>query len=83
MRISDEQYEQIQKIIELIKVGFIWQFKEYMDLMAEQSEYGTAEWAFRRGLISRFTYTGPAVRANWPMRVVWQSVLFIPTYSGV
>lgn len=48
-RITDEEYEQIQKVIELVRVGFIRQFKEYMDLMAEKSEYGTAEWEFKRG----------------------------------
>ena len=48
-RITDEQYEQIQKVIELVRVGCIRQFKEYMDLMAEKSEYGTVEWKFKRG----------------------------------
>lgn len=48
-RITDEEYEQIQKVIELVRVGFIRQFKEYMDLMAEKSEYATAEWEFKRG----------------------------------
>jgi len=48
-RITDEQYEQIQKVIELVRVGFIRQFKEYMDLMAEKSEYATVEWEFKRG----------------------------------
>lgn len=47
-RITDEEYEQIQKVIELVRVGFIRQFKEYMDLMAEKSEYATAEWEFKR-----------------------------------
>lgn len=48
-RLTDEQYEQIQKVIELVRVGFIRQFKEYMDLMAEKSEYATVEWEFKRG----------------------------------
>ena len=48
-RITDEQYEQIQKVIELIRVGFVRQFKEYMDLMAKKSEYATTEWEFKRG----------------------------------
>lgn len=48
-RITDEQYEQIQKVIELVRVGFMRQFKEYMDLMAEKSEYTTVEWEFKRG----------------------------------
>lgn len=48
-RITDEEYEQIQKVIELVRVGFMRQFKEYMDLMAEKSEYATAEWEFKRG----------------------------------
>ncbi len=48
-RITDEQYEQIQKVIELVRIGFVRQFKEYMDLMAEKSEYATAEWEFKRG----------------------------------
>lgn len=49
MRITDEEYEQIQKVIELVRVGFVRQFKEYMDLMTEKSEYATAEWEFKRG----------------------------------
>ena len=48
-RITDEEYEQIQKVIELVRVGFMRQFKEYMDLMAEKSEYATVEWEFKRG----------------------------------
>lgn len=48
-RITDEQYEQIQRVIELVRVGFMRQFKEYMDLMVEKSEYATAEWEFKRG----------------------------------
>ena len=48
-RITDEEYEQIQKVIELVRVGFVRQFKEYMDLMTEKSEYATAEWEFKRG----------------------------------
>ena len=48
-RITDEQYEQIQKVIELVRIGFMRQFKEYMDLMAEKSEYATVEWEFKRG----------------------------------
>jgi len=48
-RITDEEYEQIQKVIELVRVGFIRQFREYMDLMAEKSEYATVEWEFKRG----------------------------------
>ena len=48
-RITGEQYEQIQKVIELVRVGFIRQFKEYMDLMSEKSEYATVEWEFKRG----------------------------------
>ena len=48
-RITDEEYEQIQKVIELVRVGFMRQFKEYMDLMTEKSEYATAEWEFKRG----------------------------------
>ena len=48
-RITDEEYEQIQKVIELVRVGFMRQFKEYMDLMAEKSEYATVEWEFKDG----------------------------------
>lgn len=48
-RITDEEYEQIQQVIELVRVGFMRQFKEYMDLMAEKSEYATVEWEFKRG----------------------------------
>ena len=48
-RITDEEYEQIQKVIELVRIGFMRQFKEYMDLMAEKSEYATVEWEFKRG----------------------------------
>ncbi len=48
-RISDEQNECIQKVIELVRIGFMRQFKEYMDYMAERSEYATAEWEFKRG----------------------------------
>lgn len=48
-RITDEECEQIQKVIELVRVGFMRQFKEYMDLMTEKSEYATAEWEFKRG----------------------------------
>lgn len=47
-RITDEQYEQIQKVVELVRVGFMRQFKEYMDLMAEKSEYATVEGEFKR-----------------------------------
>ena len=32
-----------------MRIGFMRQFKEYMDLMAEKSEYATAEWEFKRG----------------------------------
>ncbi len=49
VRITDEEYEQIQKVIELVRVGFMRQFKEYMDLMVEKSEYATVEWEFKRG----------------------------------
>ncbi len=49
MRITDEEYEQIQKVIELVRIGFMRQFKEYMYLMAEKSEYATVEWEFKRG----------------------------------
>lgn len=48
-RITDEEYEQIQKVIELVRVGFMRQFKKYMDLMTEKSEYATAEWEFKCG----------------------------------
>ena len=48
-RITDDEYEQIQKVIELVRVGFIRQFREYMDLMSEKSEYATVEWEFKRG----------------------------------
>ena len=48
-RITDEQYEQIQKVIELVRIGFIRQFKEYMDFMMDLSEYATVEWEFKRG----------------------------------
>ena len=34
-RITDEEYEQIQKVIELVRIGFMRQFKENMDYMAE------------------------------------------------
>ena len=36
-----QEYEQIQKVIELVRVGFVRQFKEYMDLMTKKSEYAT------------------------------------------
>lgn len=48
-RITDEQYERIQKVIELVHIGFVRQFKEYMDFMTERSEYATVEWEFKRG----------------------------------
>lgn len=48
-RITDEQYERIQKVIERMRIGFIRQFKEYMDFMTEWSEYATVEWEFKRG----------------------------------
>jgi len=48
-RITDEQYERIQKVLELVRIGFIRQFKEYMDFMTERSEYATVEWEFKRG----------------------------------
>lgn len=48
-RITDEQYERIQKVLELVRIGFVRQFKEYMDYMAERSEYATVEWEFKRG----------------------------------
>ncbi len=48
-RLTDEQYEQIQKVIELVRVEFMRQFKEYIDLMAERSEYANVEWEFKRG----------------------------------
>ena len=48
-RITDEQYERIQKVIELVRIGFMRQFKEYMDYMAERSEYATVDWEFKRG----------------------------------
>ena len=48
-QITGEEYEQIQKVIELVRIGFMRQFKEYMDLMAEKSEYATVEWEFKRG----------------------------------
>ncbi|WP_428039521.1 DUF5681 domain-containing protein [Candidatus Avelusimicrobium fimicolum] len=48
-RITDEQYEQIQKVIELVRIGFMRQFKEYMDLMTETSEYDTVEREFKHG----------------------------------
>lgn len=48
-RITDEQYERIQKVIELVRIGFMRQFKEYMDFMTERSEYATVEWEFKRG----------------------------------
>lgn len=31
------------------RVGCIRQFKEYVDFVADKSEYGTAEWEFKRG----------------------------------
>ena len=37
VRITDEQYRQIQKVIELVRVGFMRQFREYMDLMGRRS----------------------------------------------
>ncbi len=49
VRITDEEYEQIQKVIELVRIGFIRQFKEYMDFMTERSDYATVEWEFKRG----------------------------------
>ena len=48
-RITDEQYERIQTVIELVRIGFMRQFKEYMDFMTERSEYATVEWEFKRG----------------------------------
>ena len=48
-RITDEQYERIQKVLELVRIGFVRQFKEYMDFMTERSEYATVEWEFKRG----------------------------------
>ena len=30
-------------------IGFVRQFKEYMDFMTERSEYATVEWEFKRG----------------------------------
>lgn len=48
-RITAEQYEQIQKVLKLVRIGFIWQFKEYMDLMTEISEYDTVERKFKHG----------------------------------
>lgn len=48
-RITDEQYERIQKVIELVRIGFMRQFREYMDFMTERSEYATVEWEFKRG----------------------------------
>lgn len=38
-RITDEEYEQIQKVIELVRVGFMRQFKEYVDFVADKSAY--------------------------------------------
>lgn len=32
-----------------MRIGFMRQFKEYMDLMAEKSEYATVKWEFKRG----------------------------------
>lgn len=32
-----------------MRIGFIRQFKEYMDYMAERSEYATVEGEFKRG----------------------------------
>jgi len=48
-RITDEQYEHIQKVIDLVRIGAVRQFKEYIDYMAERSEYATVEWEFKRG----------------------------------
>lgn len=48
-RITDEQYERIQQVLELVRIGFVRQFKEYMDYLAERSEYATVEWEFKRG----------------------------------
>ena len=48
-RITDEQYERIQKVLELVRIGFVRQFKEYMGFMTERSEYATVEWEFKRG----------------------------------
>ena len=48
-RMTDEQNERIQKVIELVRIGFVRQFKEYMDLMSEKSEYTAVEWEFKRG----------------------------------
>ena len=48
-RIKDEQYERIQKVLELVRIGFARQLKEYMDYMAERSEYANVEWEFKRG----------------------------------
>ena len=48
-RMTDEQNERIQKVLELVRIGFVRQFKEYMDCMAERSEYATVQWEFKRG----------------------------------
>ena len=70
-RITDEQYERIQKVIELVRVGFMRQFKEYMDLMAEQSEYATVEWEFKRG--DMLTQALKKTHFQWEMKELNES----------
>lgn len=65
-RITDEEYEQIQKVIELVRIGFMRQFKEYMDLMSEKSEYVTVEWEFKRGDI--LTQALKKTHFQWEMK---------------
>ena len=89
VRITDEGYEQIQKVIELVRVGFMRQFKEYMDLMTEKSEYATAEWEFKRG--DMLTQALKKTHFQWEMKElndsyehfkgVYQSAQTLPSAS--
>ena len=88
-RITDEEYEQIQQVIELVRVGFMRQFKEYMDLMTEKSEYATVEWEFKRG--DMLTQALKKTHFQWEMkelndsyehfRNVYQSAQTLPSAS--
>ena len=88
-RITGEEYEQIQKVIELVRVGLIRQFKEYMDLMAEKSEYATVEWEFKRG--DMLTQALKKTHFQWEMeklndsyehfKSVYQSAQTLPSAS--
>lgn len=88
-RITNEQYAQIQKVIELVRVGFIRQFKEYMDLMSEKNEYASVEWEFKRG--NMLTQALKKTHFQWEMKelndsyeyfkIVCQSAQTLPSAS--